>query len=110
MKRLLDQIARSGLLWDDDTVTAIFAGDTPPPENVVTDLVIGVMDCDAVIRNDPSSTWVSITRTPLAKPLHPAHGETWIGEPMSDQLRHGPRPSGVAATRRAAESSILRCA
>lgn len=57
MKRILDQLARSGLLWDDDTVTAIFAGHTPPMEDIVLALVIGAMDAEAVVRGDPKSTW-----------------------------------------------------
>jgi hypothetical protein len=57
MRRILDQLARRGLLWDDDTVTAIFAGDMPPLEDVVLALVIGAVDAEVVVRGDPKSTW-----------------------------------------------------
>jgi hypothetical protein len=57
MNALLNQLARSGLLFDDDMVAAIFAGNVPSLENVVTDLVIGVMDCEAVVGGDTKSTW-----------------------------------------------------
>jgi hypothetical protein len=57
MRRILDQLARSGLLWDDDMVAAIFAGHTPLMEDIVLALVIGAMDAEAVVRGDPKSTW-----------------------------------------------------
>jgi len=57
MRRIFDQLARSGLLWDDDTVTAILAGSVPPLEEVAFALVIGAMDAEATVRGDPTSTW-----------------------------------------------------
>jgi hypothetical protein len=54
---LFDQLARSGLLIDDDMVAAIFAGNLPPLEDIVTALIIGCMDAHAVIVGDPQSTW-----------------------------------------------------
>jgi hypothetical protein len=57
MKRIFDQLARSGLLLDDDMIAAIFDGTVPPIENIVFELLIGVMDAEAVVRNDTTSTW-----------------------------------------------------
>ena len=57
MKCILDQLARSGLLWDRDTVSAIFAGKVPPMEDIALALVIGAMDAEALVRRDPTSTW-----------------------------------------------------
>ena len=48
MKGILDQLARSGLLWDDAMVAAIFAGTPPPMENIILDVVIGVVDAEVV--------------------------------------------------------------
>jgi hypothetical protein len=56
MKRILDQLARSGLLLPDDSA-AILAGNTPPVEEIVMALVIGAMDAHAVIVGDPKSSW-----------------------------------------------------
>ena len=56
MNRILDQLARTGLL-PDDLATAILAGDTPPLEDIVMALVIGCMDAHAVLTGDPQSTW-----------------------------------------------------
>lgn len=57
MKRIVDQLARSGLLWDDEMVVAITAGNVPPMEELVLMLVIGAMDAEAFVRGDVSSTW-----------------------------------------------------
>jgi len=57
MKAILDQLARSGLLVDDDMLAAILAGTVPPLEEIVVALVIGVVDAEAVVRCDPTSTW-----------------------------------------------------
>jgi len=57
MKRILDQLARSGLLWDDRMVAAIFAGNPPPIEDIVLAVVLGVMDAEIMVRNDATSTW-----------------------------------------------------
>lgn len=57
MKRILDQLARSGLLFDDDMVATISAGKTPPLEEIALALVIGAMDAEAVVRGDPKSSW-----------------------------------------------------
>jgi hypothetical protein len=56
MNRILDQLARSGLLVDDDMVSAIFSGNAPPLEEIVLALVIGGLDCDALLRADATST------------------------------------------------------
>jgi hypothetical protein len=56
MRRILGQLARTGLL-DDDMVAAIFAGNVPPLEELALALVIGAMDAEAVVRGDPKSTW-----------------------------------------------------
>lgn len=57
MKGILDQIARSGLLFDDAMVAAIFAGNVPPLEEIVLALVIGALDAEATVRSDATSTW-----------------------------------------------------
>jgi hypothetical protein len=57
MKSILDQLARSGLLVDDDMLAAILDGTPPPMENIILDVIFGVMDCEAVVRADPKSTW-----------------------------------------------------
>jgi hypothetical protein len=54
--KVLDQLARSGLLMD-DLAKPILAGDTPPIEEIVMALVIGAMDAHAVTVGDPQSTW-----------------------------------------------------
>ena len=56
MNRILDQLARTGLLLD-DLAKPILAGDTPPMEEILTALVIGAMDAHAVTVGDPQSTW-----------------------------------------------------
>jgi hypothetical protein len=57
MRRILDQLARSGLLFDDDTTAAIFAGNVPPMEEIVLPLIFACMDAEVMVRNDPTSTW-----------------------------------------------------
>lgn len=57
MKHILDQLARSGLLFDDQMVAAILAGNPPPLQEIVLALVIGALDAEAVVRGDPKSTW-----------------------------------------------------
>ncbi|MGJ5818792.1 hypothetical protein [Paludibaculum fermentans] len=57
MKRILDQLARSGLLWDERMVAAIFAGNAPPLEEIVLAVVIGAMDAEIMVRSDETSTW-----------------------------------------------------
>jgi hypothetical protein len=62
MKRILDQLARSGLLWDDDMIAAILSDNPPPMEELVLALVIGAMDAEAVlkvIRRAPGTSGVS---------------------------------------------------
>ena len=56
MNRILDQLARSGLL-PDDVAKPILAGDTPPVETIVMAVIIGCMDAHAVVVGDPQSTW-----------------------------------------------------
>jgi hypothetical protein len=57
MKHILDQLARNSTLLPGDQATAILAGNTPPIEDIVIALVIGSLDCEATVRNDPASTW-----------------------------------------------------
>jgi hypothetical protein len=57
VNELLGQLARSGLLVDDAMVTAIFAGDRVSIEEIVLSLVVGVLDCETVVRGDAKSTW-----------------------------------------------------
>jgi hypothetical protein len=56
MIAILHQLARSGLLFDDEMVAAIFAGTLPSMKEIALALVIGVMDAEAVVRGDPKST------------------------------------------------------
>jgi hypothetical protein len=56
MNRILDQLARSGLLLD-DLAKPILAGNTPPIEEIVMSVIIGCMDAHAVLTGDPQSTW-----------------------------------------------------
>jgi hypothetical protein len=57
MKSILDQLARSGLLFDEGMVASILAGKAPPLEEIVLALVIGGLDCNAMIQADATSTW-----------------------------------------------------
>jgi hypothetical protein len=57
MKRILDQLARSGLLVDDDMVAAILDGNPPPLEEIILELVIDGLDCNALVEADATSTW-----------------------------------------------------
>ena len=57
MKSILDQLARSGLLFDDEMIAAILSGNSPSMEDVILDVILGVMDCEAVVKGDPKSTW-----------------------------------------------------
>ena len=53
---ILDQLARSGLLPESQSA-AILAGDAPPTEEIVTALVIGAMDCEAMARAGRHMDW-----------------------------------------------------
>ena len=53
---IYSQLAHSSFL-PEDMATAILAGNTPPPEDVVMHLVIGALDAHAVTVGDPQSTW-----------------------------------------------------
>jgi hypothetical protein len=55
MKKIFDQLARSGLLCD-DMEAAIFAGDPPSMEKIVAEVLDNVVLSEAVIRGDPQST------------------------------------------------------
>jgi hypothetical protein len=57
MKRILDQLARSGLLYDDEMTAAIFAGNVPPIEELVLPLIFTCADAEITVRNDPTSSW-----------------------------------------------------
>jgi hypothetical protein len=57
MKGTLGQLARSGLIVDDEMVAAILAGNPPPLEEIVLAIVISSMDAEAVVRGDVNSTW-----------------------------------------------------
>ena len=54
---VIDQLAYNTGLLTDDLATAILAGDMPPVEQIVMELVIGAMDAHAVVVGDPQSTW-----------------------------------------------------
>lgn len=57
MKTLLNQLARTDLLWDEELKSAILAGNTPPIEEIVMALVIGAMDAHAVVVGFRESSW-----------------------------------------------------
>jgi hypothetical protein len=56
MRTVLDQLARSTLL-PDEMSAAILAGNVPPKEDIVQQVLTGVMDAEAVVRADDKSTW-----------------------------------------------------
>jgi hypothetical protein len=56
MNEIFGQLARTRLL-DDDMAAAILAGTIPSLEEIVLQLVIGVMDCEGLIRGDAKATW-----------------------------------------------------
>jgi hypothetical protein len=53
---ILDLLARTGLL-DDEMAALIVAENLPPQERIITELLIVVMDAEAVIRGGVNSTW-----------------------------------------------------
>ena len=53
---ILDQMARTTLL-PDEMSAAILSGDVLPIEESINALLIGAIDCEAVTRTDPESTW-----------------------------------------------------
>jgi hypothetical protein len=53
---VFDQLARSTLL-PEDMSAAILSGATPPLEEVVMNVLIAVLDIDAVVGSDTNSTW-----------------------------------------------------
>jgi len=53
---ILDQLALSGLL-PKSLSAAILAGDVPSTEEIVTALVIGAMDCEALARAGRLMDW-----------------------------------------------------
>jgi hypothetical protein len=57
MKHILDQLARNSILLPDHLAKPILAGNTPPIEEIVMAMLIGSLDCEATVRNDPASTW-----------------------------------------------------
>jgi phosphohistidine phosphatase SixA len=50
------QLARTNLL-PDDVAAAMLAGHEPSLEEIIMPLLIGALDCEAVISCDPKSTW-----------------------------------------------------
>jgi hypothetical protein len=57
MNIIFDQLARSGLLFDDEVVASILGGNLPPLEKIVLELLISCMDADVTVRNDATSSW-----------------------------------------------------
>jgi len=57
MKAIIDQLARNTELLPDYLSKAILAGKTPPVDEIVMPLVIGVMDAHAVIVGSQESSW-----------------------------------------------------
>jgi hypothetical protein len=56
MNNVLNQLARTDLLWDENLKSAILAGDTQPTEEIGMAMLIGAMDAHAVILGDPQSS------------------------------------------------------
>ena len=54
--QIYGQLARSGLL-PDDLARVILAGNVPPLEDIVMNLVICSLDCHAMTDCDSKSTW-----------------------------------------------------
>ena len=50
------QLARTNLLPDSQS-SEILAGHEPSLEDIIMPLLIGAMDCEAMIGCDPTSTW-----------------------------------------------------
>ena len=57
MKNVLDQLARNTGLLPEDMATAILAGNTPPVEEIVINLLIAGQDAHAVIVGSVESSW-----------------------------------------------------
>jgi hypothetical protein len=57
MNIIFDQLARSGVLPDDEMSASILGGHLPPMEEIALALVISCMDAEATVRNDLTSTW-----------------------------------------------------
>ncbi len=57
MKKILDQLARNTGLLPEDLSAAILAGNPPPIEEIVMNLMIGAMDAYVVIFNDAKTSW-----------------------------------------------------
>jgi hypothetical protein len=53
---ILEQLSRSTLL-PSSLSAAILAGNTPPLEEIVTQLLIAEMDCEGLTASDPKSSW-----------------------------------------------------
>jgi hypothetical protein len=56
MNAIFGQLARTRLL-DDKMSAAILAGTIPSMEEIVLQLVIGIMDCEGLIRGDAKASW-----------------------------------------------------
>jgi hypothetical protein len=50
------QLARTNLLPESQS-SELLAGNVPPIEDIIMPLLIGAMDCEAMIGCDPTSTW-----------------------------------------------------
>ena len=50
------QLARTRLLSESESA-AILAGNVPPLDEIITTLLIGAMDCEAMTAGDPKSGW-----------------------------------------------------
>jgi hypothetical protein len=54
---IFGQMARNTNLLPESQSSEILAGNVPPLEDIIIPLLIGAMDCEAVIGCDPKSTW-----------------------------------------------------
>jgi hypothetical protein len=58
MKNVLDQLARSTLLSSEMSAAILVGGDNiPSVEDIVTALIHGAQDCEAMTATDPKATW-----------------------------------------------------
>jgi hypothetical protein len=54
--QIYDQLARTTLLPAEQS-SVILSGKPPALEEIITSLLIGALDCEAMIGCDPKSTW-----------------------------------------------------
>jgi hypothetical protein len=56
MGHVLNRLARSGLV-SDQTAEAIFTEESVPLREIVDELLIGILDCEVLVRSDADASW-----------------------------------------------------